>query len=106
MTPVAGDVTNLDFPDRSFDCVFCAEVLEHIPVNLLEVACRELTRVTNEYLVKWYLLIDAITRHRTDGALVRVIVPIPLGTSETDADHEVQSFIAQVAPQLEHYIPG
>lgn len=62
--------------------------------------------VTNEYLVKWYLLIDAITRHRTDGALVRVIVPIPLGTSETDADHEVQSFIAQVAPQLEHYIPG
>jgi exosortase D (VPLPA-CTERM-specific) len=62
--------------------------------------------VTNEYLVKWYLLIDSITRHRTDGALVRVIVPIPLGGSEADADREVQSFIAVVSPHLERYVPG
>jgi exosortase D (VPLPA-CTERM-specific) len=62
--------------------------------------------VTNEYLVKWYLLIDSIARHRTDGALVRVIVPIPLGGSEAEADREVQSFIALAAPHLEHYIPG
>jgi EpsI family protein len=62
--------------------------------------------ITNEYLVKWYLLIDAITRHRTDGALVRVIVPVPLGSSEADADRAMQSFIAQVAPRLEQYIPG
>lgn len=28
---VAGDVTKLDFPDNAFDCIFCTEVLEHIP---------------------------------------------------------------------------
>src|ERR1051325_4414509 len=28
---IAGDATRLAFPDGSFDCVFCAEVLEHIP---------------------------------------------------------------------------
>jgi exosortase D (VPLPA-CTERM-specific) len=62
--------------------------------------------VTNEYLVKWYLLIDSITMHRTDGALLRVIVPIPQDGSEADADRAVQSFIAAVAPKLEHYVPG
>ncbi len=43
---VQGDVTNLDFPDKSFDVVFCAEVLEHIPA--LEKACQELKRVSRK----------------------------------------------------------
>ena len=43
VTPVEGDVTNLSFPDRSFDCVLCAEVLEHIPD--VERAAREIARV-------------------------------------------------------------
>ena len=34
--------------------------------------------VTSEYLVKWYLLVDAVLHHRTDGALVRLIVPLSL----------------------------
>ena len=40
---VAGDATRLNFPDNSFDVVFCAEVLEHIPK--VEAAARELARV-------------------------------------------------------------
>lgn len=48
---VAGDVTNLKFADSSFDLVFCAEVLEHIPCDLLEKACEELARVTRNALV-------------------------------------------------------
>src|SRR5262245_19883000 len=31
VTVVTGDATHLQFPDDSFDCVFCTEVLEHIP---------------------------------------------------------------------------
>ncbi len=46
---VAGDVTHLDFPDRSFDCVFCTEVLEHIPA--LQRACREIARVARWEIV-------------------------------------------------------
>jgi SAM-dependent methyltransferase len=49
VTTVAGDITRLEFPDASFDCVFCAEVLEHIPA--LEQACRELVRVTRHEIV-------------------------------------------------------
>ena len=46
---VAGDATRLDFSDNSFDCVFCAEVLEHIPD--LERACREIARVAAHQIV-------------------------------------------------------
>ncbi len=48
---VQGDITSLNFPDGSFDLVFCAEVLEHIPPHLLTKACEELVRVSNKYLV-------------------------------------------------------
>ena len=49
ITTVAGDATNLQFPDESFDCVLCAEVLEHIPA--LQQACRELSRVVRHELI-------------------------------------------------------
>lgn len=48
---VKGDITSLDFPDRCFDLIFCAEVLEHIPTHLLGKACHELSRVANEYVL-------------------------------------------------------
>lgn len=48
---VQGDVTALDFPDRSFDVVLCAEVLEHVPSHLLSRACSELARVTRSALI-------------------------------------------------------
>ncbi len=48
---IQGDVTNLKFNDGYFDFVFCAEVLEHIPTNLLENACSELSRVSSEYIL-------------------------------------------------------
>jgi SAM-dependent methyltransferase len=40
---VAGDVRRLQFPDRSFDLILCAEVLEHVPNP--EIAAREISRV-------------------------------------------------------------
>ena len=62
--------------------------------------------VTNEYLVKWYLLVDAVLRHRTDGALVRLIVPIEPGIPVSAADRELRRFAAAIAPQLPAYVPG
>jgi ubiquinone/menaquinone biosynthesis C-methylase UbiE len=49
VTTVAGDITELQFEDNSFDCVFCAEVLEHIPA--VERAAAELSRVTRRHVV-------------------------------------------------------
>jgi ubiquinone/menaquinone biosynthesis C-methylase UbiE len=46
---VEGDVTNLDFADGSFDCVFCTEVLEHIPD--VQKACSEIVRVAKREIV-------------------------------------------------------
>ena len=62
--------------------------------------------VTNEYLVKWYLLVDALFRHRTDGALVRLVVPISAGMTAADADRELRGFAAAVSPRLIRFVPS
>ena len=46
---LAGDVTKLQFANNSFDCVFCAEVLEHVPQ--IHQACSELARVARHEIV-------------------------------------------------------
>jgi len=62
--------------------------------------------ITNEFMVKWYLFWDALTRHRTDGALVRLIVPLS-ATSDTDvADAELKDLVTLIAPTLTQYIPN
>lgn len=62
--------------------------------------------LTNEYEVKWYIFWDALTRNRTDGALVRLITPImPLDGVE-GADRRLQDFAKTVFPELQSYLPG
>lgn len=48
---VKGDAADLNFADKEFDLVFCAEVLEHIPSQRLMKACSELERVTRKYIL-------------------------------------------------------
>lgn len=48
---VQGDITALQFANASFDLVFCAEVLEHIPSKFLETACQELARVAKSHVL-------------------------------------------------------
>ena len=51
VVPVAGDATRLEFDDNTFDVVICAEVLEHIPPELMPKACDELKRVARHQVV-------------------------------------------------------
>lgn len=61
--------------------------------------------ITNEYLVKWFIFWDALTLNRTDGALVRLTVPVLRGMDESQADAEIAKFAAAVTPRLRSYIP-
>jgi exosortase D (VPLPA-CTERM-specific) len=62
--------------------------------------------VTNEFAVKWYLFLDAILRHRTDGALVRLITPLSKTASEADGDRRLADFAARITPDLVRYVPN
>lgn len=72
---VAGNLLNLDFPDQSFDLVLCAEVLEHIPSDALEQACRELIRVTKRHLLVGVPYMQDLRLHRTTCPACRTINP-------------------------------
>ncbi len=62
--------------------------------------------LTNEYLVKWYLLWDAVTRNRTDGALVRVMTRLSDGEETVQADQRLSEFIRAVYSPLRRYLPS
>lgn len=61
--------------------------------------------MTNEYLVKWYIFWDALTKNRTDGALVRLVTPVPFGESMSVADDRLTSFAALALGKLDAYVP-
>lgn len=59
--------------------------------------------MTNEYLVKWYLFWDSLTKQRTDGALVRLTIPVSGDIAKTE--RLLDSFLAGVIPVLGQFIP-
>jgi EpsI family protein len=58
----------------------------------------------NEYLNKVYIIWDAFTRNRTDGALVRINSPIMNGDVDSAQKIEVE-FISLFFDQLNSFIP-
>ncbi|MBI3186901.1 MAG: VPLPA-CTERM-specific exosortase XrtD [Gammaproteobacteria bacterium] len=61
--------------------------------------------VTNEYLVKWYLFWDALTRNRTDGALIRLTTLVDQNDSLDEADKRLSDFAARISPFITEYVP-
>ncbi len=62
--------------------------------------------VTNEFAVKWDLFWDALTLHRTDGAMVRLITPLPPAASEAGADGRLTQLASRIAPDLPRFVPN
>ncbi len=62
--------------------------------------------LTNAYQMKIYNFWDALTKHRTDGALVRLITPLAPDESPVDADRRLEDFLKQLIPVLNQYLPG
>jgi exosortase D (VPLPA-CTERM-specific) len=63
-------------------------------------------RLASEYWSKWYLLSDAITKNRSDGALVRLVTAITPGELERDADNRLVLFMQDLLPHLSRYLPS
>lgn len=61
--------------------------------------------VNNEYMVKWWLFWDALTRNRTDGALLRVTTLYRKGDDVEAVDAMLEQFVRQAMPTLEAYVP-
>jgi EpsI family protein len=62
-------------------------------------------KLTSEYLVKWYLFWDALTRHRSDGALVRLTTRVGADEDPLGADRRLAALVREVAPELPDYVP-
>jgi len=60
--------------------------------------------ITNEYSVKWYLFWDALTRNRSDGAMIRLLTPIT-AQGEANSDAALTEFTRTLEPTLASYLP-
>jgi exosortase D (VPLPA-CTERM-specific) len=61
--------------------------------------------ITNEYAAKWYIFEDAMTKNRTDGALVRVITMVDDPSKIAEADKTLTTFLQNFYPLFPTYIP-
>jgi EpsI family protein len=59
--------------------------------------------IASEVWAKMYLITDAIWRHRTDAALVRIITPI--GNDPRESRNRAENFAQQVLGPLHEFIP-
>lgn len=60
--------------------------------------------VASEYWGKIYTVLDSVRRHRSDGAMVRVMVPV--GNSQEEAQTTAVDLASQAASQLPAFVPN
>lgn len=62
--------------------------------------------IVSEYWNKWYLFWDSITMRRTDGALVRLEMPLRASQDVVAAQAVLDSFTQELMKILPKYVPG
>ena len=60
--------------------------------------------IADEFAAKFYLVSDSIKHHRSDTALVRVVVPIVGGRTQ-DAEKVGSDFVQAFYPVVKAYLP-
>jgi EpsI family protein len=60
--------------------------------------------IADEFAAKFYLVADSIRKHRSDTALVRVVVPAPSG-QVARADEISRNFVQAAYPVIKTYLP-
>ncbi|QJB55321.1 VPLPA-CTERM-specific exosortase XrtD [Pseudodesulfovibrio sp. zrk46] len=61
--------------------------------------------VVNEWWNKWHLLKDAVVLKRTDGALVRIEMPVRQGESVLESQQLLDAFASRLQQTLAGYLP-
>lgn len=61
--------------------------------------------MTNAWELKLYNLWEALTRQRTDGALVRLITPVYPNEGVENADKRLTALTQAMVPVLNEYLP-
>jgi EpsI family protein len=61
-------------------------------------------RVASEYTDKAYVVWDSLRRRRSDGSMVRLLVPVR--GSEAEAEARALDVAARVAPRLPEFVPN
>jgi EpsI family protein len=61
--------------------------------------------IADEFAAKFYLISDSIRHHRSDTALVRVVVPI-MRDQTTQAEKVGNDFVQTFYPVVKAYLPG
>jgi len=61
--------------------------------------------ITNEYMAKWFIFWDSLTRNRTDGALMRLITYVPEGSDVADAENRLNEYLEDYYPMFSTYVP-
>ena len=60
---------------------------------------------SNEYLAKWYIFWDSMTRGRSDGALVRLVTPLAENESVEVAEQRLLNFARDFDPLWGQFLP-
>jgi len=61
--------------------------------------------INEQYRAKWFLLVDAIVKKRTDGAIIRLMTPIAQQEEKNAADQRLVDFLLDFYPITKRYIP-
>ncbi|MDZ7626899.1 MAG: VPLPA-CTERM-specific exosortase XrtD [Parvularculaceae bacterium] len=62
-------------------------------------------KVANEFVMKFWLIVDAVTRKRSDGAMVRLITPITDDMTLAEGDVKLKEMQARLQTFLPAYVP-
>ena len=61
--------------------------------------------LSSEYLVKVFLFWDALTKGRSDGALIRLAAAVESGQREEDVERHLTELARLLQPELARYVP-
>ena len=61
--------------------------------------------IAGEFAAKFWLVADSIRYHRSDTALVRVVVPVRAGDIDSAVNNGI-AFVQAIFPDLQKQLPG